>query len=68
MCKDALERAEQCGGHFREESKTEGEALRIDEDFAYASAWEYTGVPAEDKLHKEELTFENIELKQRSYK
>ena len=69
MCKDALERAESCGGHFREESKTEeGEALRIDEDFAYASAWEYTGVPAEAKLHKEELTFENIELKQRSYK
>ncbi len=69
MCKDALERAESCGGHFREESKTEeGEALRRDENFAFASAWEYTGVPAEANLHKEELTFENIELKQRSYK
>lgn len=69
MCKDALERAESCGGHFREESKTEeGEAMRRDEDFAFASAWEYTGVPAEANLHKEELTFENIELKQRSYK
>jgi succinate dehydrogenase / fumarate reductase, flavoprotein subunit len=69
MCKDALERAESCGGHFREESKTEeGEALRRDEGFAFASAWEYTGVPAEANLHKEELTFENIELKQRSYK
>ena len=69
MCKDALERAESCGGHFREESKTEeGEAMRRDDDFAFASAWEYTGVPAEANLHKEELTFENIELKQRSYK
>lgn len=69
MCKDALERAESCGGHFREESKTEeGEAMRRDEDFAFASVWEYTGVPAEANLHKEELTFENIELKQRSYK
>ena len=42
--------------------------MRRDEDFAFASAWEYTGVPAEANLHKEELTFENIELKQRSYK
>ena len=69
MCKDALDRAESCGGHFREESQTEeGEAMRKDDEFTYVSAWEYTGVPSEANLHKEELTFENIELKQRSYK
>lgn len=69
MCKDALDRAESCGGHFREESQTEeGEAMRRDDEFTYVSAWEYTGVPSEANLHKEELTFENIELKQRSYK
>lgn len=69
MCKDALDRAESCGGHFREESQTEdGEAMRNDEHFSYSAAWEYTGVPSEAKLHKEELIFENIELKQRSYK
>ena len=70
MCKDALERSESCGGHFREESQTEdGEALRNDKDYAYVSAWEYTGKsPAQSELHKEELTFDNIELKQRSYK
>ncbi len=69
MCKDALSRTESCGGHFREESQTEeGEAMRKDDEFNYVSAWEYTGIPSEAKLHKEELTFENIELKQRSYK
>jgi succinate dehydrogenase / fumarate reductase, flavoprotein subunit len=70
MCQDALDREESCGGHFREESQTEdGEALRNDKDYAYVSAWEYTGkAPAQSKLHKEELTFDNIELKQRSYK
>ena len=69
MCKDVLDRAESCGGHFREESQTEeGEAMRRDDEFTYVSAWEYTGVPSEANLHKEELTFENIELKQRSYK
>ncbi len=69
MCLDALERHESCGGHFREEYQTEeGEALRDDENFAFVSAWEYTGKPAEAKLHKEELKFENVELKQRSYK
>lgn len=66
---DALHRNESCGGHFREESQTEeGEALRNDKDFAYVAAWEYTGNPREAKLHKEELTFNDIELKQRSYK
>jgi succinate dehydrogenase / fumarate reductase flavoprotein subunit len=69
MCKDALDREESCGGHFREEHQTkEGEALRDDEHFAFVSAWEYTGAPKEAKLHKEDLKFENIELKQRSYK
>ncbi|MCT4664152.1 MAG: fumarate reductase/succinate dehydrogenase flavoprotein subunit [Flavobacteriales bacterium] len=67
MCHDALHRNESCGGHFREEYQTaEGEALRNDEDYTYVAAWEHTnGDPA---LHKEPLTFENIELKQRSYK
>ncbi|MCB0479015.1 MAG: fumarate reductase/succinate dehydrogenase flavoprotein subunit [Crocinitomicaceae bacterium] len=69
MCKDALERSESCGGHFREESQTEeGEAMRNDKDFTFVSAWEYTGDPSEAKLHKEELKYENIELKTRSYK
>ncbi len=66
---DALKRTESCGGHYREESVTpEGEALRDDENFAYVSAWEYKGEPSESVLHKEELKFEFIELKQRSYK
>ncbi len=69
MCKDALERSESCGGHFREESQTEeGEARRDDDNFAYVAAWEYQGAPKDAQLHKEQLTFENIELKQRSYK
>lgn len=70
---DALEREESCGGHFREESAEEdgpqkGEAKRDDENFAYVAAWEWTGDPGKAKLHKEELTFNDIELKQRSYK
>ncbi len=69
MCKDALDRNESCGGHFREEYRTEeGEALRNDKDYAYVSAWEYTGEPADAILNKEELEFKDIELKQRSYK
>ena len=69
MARDALERVESCGGHFREESQTEeGEAKRDDTNYAYVAAWEYTGAPSEAKLHKEDLKFENIELKQRSYK
>lgn len=69
FAKDALHREESCGGHFREESQTEeGEAKRDDENFTYVAAWEYTGDPGESKLHKEELKYENIELKQRSYK
>ena len=69
FAKDALERTESAGGHFREESQTpEGEALRNDKDFAFTSAWEFVGEPSDAILHKEELEFNDIELKQRSYK
>ncbi len=69
MCLDALEREESCGGHFREEHKTEeGEALRDDENFCHAAVWEYTGDGKKPIRHKEEFTFENVELTQRSYK
>lgn len=69
FAKDALERNESCGGHFREEYQTpEGEALRDDKNYAYVAAWEYTGEPSEAKLHKEPLEFKDIELKTRSYK
>jgi succinate dehydrogenase / fumarate reductase flavoprotein subunit len=69
LAKDALHRNESCGGHFREEYQTkDGEALRDDENFMYAAAWEYTGAPADAILHKEELNYENIEVKTRSYK
>jgi len=69
MVKDALNRAESCGGHFREESQTEeGEALRNDDEFAYVGAWEFQGVENEPMLHKEELEFEEVKLSQRSYK
>lgn len=73
FAKDALERTESCGGHFREESvevggPQDGEAKRDDENFAYVAAWEYTGEPSEAILHKEQLEFNDIELKQRSYK
>lgn len=67
MCKDALDRNESCGGHFREEYQTEeGEALRDDVNFAYVAAWEMT--ENDWKLHKEELKYENIKIAQRSYK
>ena len=69
FAKDALEREESCGGHFREEHITDdGEAKRDDVNFAYVAAWEYTGKPSEAILHKEELQFKDIELKTRSYK
>ena len=69
FAKDALERNESCGGHFREESQTpEGEALRNDKDFTFVSAWEYKGEPSKAKLHKEELKYEESEVKTRSYK
>ena len=69
FAKDALKRNESCGGHFREEYQTEeGEALRDDDNFRYVAAWEYKGEPKDAVLHKEELVYENIELKTRSYK
>ncbi|MDX1602292.1 MAG: fumarate reductase/succinate dehydrogenase flavoprotein subunit [Salinimicrobium sediminis] len=69
FAKDALHREESCGGHFREEYQTEeGEALRDDENFMYVAAWEYTGEPANAILHKENLDYEYIEVKTRSYK
>lgn len=68
MCKDALDRKESCGGHFREESQTEeGEAKRDDANFSYVSAWEFKG-ESNWNLHKEPLTFEVVKLTQRSYK
>jgi succinate dehydrogenase / fumarate reductase flavoprotein subunit len=74
MCIDALHRRESCGGHFRAESQTEdGEALRHDDQFLYVAAWEFEGgdgdgVMGTPVLHKEDLVYEAIELKQRSYK
>lgn len=69
MATDALDRKESCGGHFREESKTEeGEALRNDENYTFVSAWEYNRNGEEWTLHKEPLTFENVTPTQRSYK
>ena len=70
MAKDALMRNESCGGHFREEYQTEeGEALRDDENFTFVAAWEYKGTDInQEEMHKEELKYEFIELKARSYK
>ncbi len=68
FAKDALQREESAGGHFREEYQTaEGEAMRRKE-FQYVSAWEYKGEPKDAVLHKEDLVYENIEVKERSYK
>jgi succinate dehydrogenase / fumarate reductase flavoprotein subunit len=69
ICRDALDRNESCGGHFREEYQTpEGEAARDDEHYAYAAAWEFQGVGQTPALHKEPLTFEYVHPSQRSYK
>ena len=69
FAKDALERTESCGGHFREEYQTsEGEALRDDKNFKYVSSWEHKGEPSKAVLHKEKLDYEEIEVKTRSYK
>jgi succinate dehydrogenase / fumarate reductase flavoprotein subunit len=73
FAKDALDRNESCGGHFREESveldgKQKGEAKRDDKNYSYVSAWEFNKDPSEAILHKEYLEFKDIELKQRSYK
>ncbi len=69
MMHDALNRNESCGGHFREEYQTpEGEALRDDENYCYVAAWEYKGENQMEELHKEQLTFDEVHLTQRSYK
>ncbi len=69
IARDALMRNESCGGHFREEYQTpDGEAQRDDEHYAFVAAYEFQGVDNEPILHKEELKFENVELKQRNYK
>jgi len=66
---DALNRRESCGAHFREEFQTpDGEAMRNDNEFAYVAAWEYAGEGKQHILHKEELKFEEVEMKVRSYK
>ena len=69
MCRDALERKESCGGHFRAEYQDdEGEAQRDDEHFAHVAAWEWTGDPMKAIRNVEELNFETIHLAKRSYK
>jgi hypothetical protein len=69
MARDALERKESCGGHFREESQTEeGEAKRDDENFAHVAGWEYQGEDKQPIRNTEPLTFERVPLMQRSYK
>ncbi|MCB0281299.1 MAG: fumarate reductase/succinate dehydrogenase flavoprotein subunit [Calditrichae bacterium] len=69
MARDALQRSESCGGHFREESQTEeGEAKRDDENFSFVAAWEFKGENKTAEMHKEDLVFENVKLTQRSYK
>lgn len=69
LCRDALTREESCGGHFRTEHQTEeGEATRDDDNFSFVSVWEYKGDNEEPELHKEPLTYEEVELATRSYK
>jgi succinate dehydrogenase / fumarate reductase flavoprotein subunit len=69
IAEDALQRKESCGGHFREESQTEeNEAKRDDENFTHVAAWEYSGDDKPEVLHKEQLQFEFVKPSQRSYK
>ncbi|XGC80888.1 fumarate reductase/succinate dehydrogenase flavoprotein subunit [Bdellovibrio bacteriovorus] len=68
MCRDALERKESCGGHYREEYQIDGEAKRDDANFCHVAAWEYNGEGKPETRHTEELTFENVHLATRSYK
>ncbi|HSH16701.1 MAG TPA: FAD-binding protein, partial [Verrucomicrobiae bacterium] len=69
LCTDALARNESCGGHFRVEHQTEdGEALRHDDQFAHAAAWEYKGLGKAPELHKEPLVYEEVHMSTRSYK
>ena len=69
MARDALERRESAGGHFREESQTdENEAKRDDDNFCHVAAWEFNGIEQDPIRNIEELSFENVALTQRSYK
>ncbi len=68
MCRDALERKESCGGHYREEYQVDGEAKRDDENFCHVAAWEWNGEKKSQTRHQEELKFENVKLATRSYK
>jgi succinate dehydrogenase / fumarate reductase flavoprotein subunit len=69
MCRDALQREESCGGHFREEHQTpEGEAQRDDEKFSNAAVWEFSGPGSTPRKHEEPLAFEHVKPSQRSYK
>jgi succinate dehydrogenase / fumarate reductase, flavoprotein subunit len=68
MVDDALSRSESCGGHFREESQVDGEALRKDDEFFYVSAWEFKGENQQEALHKDPLVYEFVKPSQRSYK
>jgi succinate dehydrogenase / fumarate reductase flavoprotein subunit len=69
MARDALQREESCGGHFREEFQSEeGEARRDDDRFMFVAAWEYKGPDQTDELHKESLIYENIKVQTRNYK
>ena len=69
MARDALNREESCGGHFRSEHQTEeGEADRDDENFVYAAVWEYKGMDEAPELNKEPLNFEFVHLAKRNYK
>ncbi|MCZ8205491.1 fumarate reductase/succinate dehydrogenase flavoprotein subunit [Gemmatimonas sp.] len=68
MCRDALNREESCGGHFRTEYQEEGEAKRNDDEYAYVAAWEYAGEGKDPILNKEPLEYENVKLSTRSYK
>jgi succinate dehydrogenase / fumarate reductase flavoprotein subunit len=68
MCRDALDREESCGGHFRTEYQEEGEAKRNDDAYAYVAAWEYAGEGKDPILNKEPLVYENVHLSTRSYK
>ena len=68
MCRDALERRESCGGHFREEYQEDGEAKRDDVNFSHVAAWEWNGTNKPQTRHTEELKFDNVKLATRSYK
>ena len=69
MIRDAADRKESCGAHFREEYQTDdGEALRNDDEYSYVSSWEYAGEGVSPNLHKENLEFETVTPTQRSYK